>query len=151
MLRQAIRLLFDKEGNPDDMSPAELAQLGIKIRERYGQDYFTQLAIKQPITTDLRVVNGLRRKEEFRAIHDAGGKVILVITDIAVSVDRVLSIRQRKTDLLMTRDEILRHIQDEKNDLDPLTAEADVVIVNNFWSAEEFLANARQQIKTLIG
>ncbi len=98
----------------------------------------------------LIIVNWLRRKEEFDAIHTAGGRVILVISDIEKSVERVLDIRQRASDMVLSREEIWKHIQQEKKDLDCLRRQADLVLWNEFPTKEKFIEYAKRQIMTFL-
>lgn len=150
MLKQEIPKRFPKIIDASWLPPTKLAQLGKKIRRDYGEDYFTQLAMQQLLHDPYKIVNWLRRKEEFDAIHTAGGWVILVISDIAKSVERVLDVRQRASDMSLSRNELWKHIQQEKKDLDFLKNEADVVLWNVFSTKEKFIEYARKQITTFL-
>jgi len=73
-----------------------------------------------------------------------------VISDIAKSVERVMDIRQRASDMTLSRDEIWKHIRKEKKDLDCLREEADLVLWNDFSSKEEFVHYAKAQIRAFM-
>lgn len=150
MLRREIPKIFPKITDASWLSPTKLAQLGKKIRRDYGEDYFTQLAMQEGLYDPLSIVNWLRRKEEFNAIHTAGGWVILVISDTAKSVERVLDIRRRASDMSLSREEIWEHIQQEKKDLDSLKDRADLVLWNEFPTKGKFLEYAKRQITAFI-
>lgn len=97
-----------------------------------------------------KIVNWLRRKEEFDAIHEAGGQVILVISDISRSVRRVVEGRQRASDMVISRDEILAHIKQEKENLEYLRKKADLVLWNEFSTREKFVQYARALIMSFL-
>gem|GEM_PF-3790070 len=62
--------------------------------------------------------------------------MILVISDITRSVQRVLEVRQRASDMSISRDDILAHIRQEKKDLDCLRVRADLILWNEFSTRE---------------
>ncbi|MBP7806096.1 hypothetical protein KA057_00255 [Candidatus Gracilibacteria bacterium] len=151
MLRRAIPLFHHGiQENVADMSPVRLDELGTEIREVHGQDFFTQLAIHENILGTQRVVNGMRRGEEFDAIHQNNGLVVLVISGIQESVRRALEVRQRGIDRNINKTSLRDHIKREKKELDDLSSRADLVLVNNFKTKEEFIDFARGKIINLL-
>lgn len=150
VLKREIPKRFPKITDISSLPPTKLAQLGKIIRKDSGEDYFTQLAIQEIIYEPYKIVNWLRRKEEFDAIHTANGWVILVISDITKSVERILNVRKRTSDMSISRDEILGHIKQEKEVLDNLKTKADLVLWNVFSTKERFVKYAKRQITTFL-
>lgn len=133
MLRRTIPLFYDWiEEDVNDMSPVRLNELGTGIREVHGEDFFTQLAIHEEIAWEKRVINGIRRREEFDAIHRNKGIVVLVVSSVKESLRRALKIRQRWIDKGIDQVSLREHIKREKRELDPLSSKADLVLLNNF-------------------
>jgi len=73
-----------------------------------------------------------------------------VISDIAESVERVMDIRKRASDITLSRDEIWKYIKKEKKDLDCLRSRADLVLWNDFSTKEKFVHYARAQIMAFM-
>lgn len=151
MLRRAIPLFYEwiKE-DISNMSPVRLNELGTGIREVHGPDFFTQLAIHEPILWTQRVINGIRREEEFDAIHQNNGHVILVVSSIKEALRRAMEVRQRWIDKTVNKNSLRQHIIREKRELDPLSFKADLVLINNFKTKEEFIDFARRKIMHLL-
>jgi ribose 1,5-bisphosphokinase PhnN len=151
MLRRAIPVFYDWiQENVDGISPVKLNELGTGIREVHGQDFFTQLAIHEPISWTQRVINGIRREEEFDAIHSNNGRVILVISSTKEALRRAIEVRQRWMDQTVNKSSLRQHIWREKREVDPLSYKADLVLVNDFKTKEEFIDFARWKIINLL-
>lgn len=151
MLRRAIPLFYEWfSSDVDALLPKQLNELGTGIREVHGQDFFTQLAIHEDIPWTQRVINGIRRWEEFDAIHDNNGRVILIISEVEASIDRALTVRQRPIDVESGQESLRQHIVREKEELDWLSEKADLILINNFSTKEDFIVYAREKILDLL-
>lgn len=140
MLRWAIPAFFGTDFSWDvkSLSPVELNEYGGKIREVHGQDIFTMLAIHEDTGNENRVINWVRRAEEFSAIHKYGGRVILIMCDVDTAVKRVIE-RKRLIDQRVDEEAIRAHIIREQDTLHRARNWADAILTNNFWTVDEFI------------
>lgn len=69
--------------------------------------------------------------------------MILVVSSIKEALRRAIEVRQRGIDQAVNKNSFRQHIRREKRELDPLSIKADLVLVNNFKTKEEFIDFAR--------
>lgn len=151
MLRRAIPLFYPEiREDVNLISPIRLNELGTGIRAVHGQDFFAQLVIHEEIEWSRKVINGIRRWEEFDAVHQNDGLVILVASSVKEALRRVIEVRQRSIDKSISRTILEEHIAREKEELDQLSPRADLVLVNNFKTKTRFINFSRWKMQAFF-
>ena len=101
-LSEVLKIFFDEISREDQQ------WLGIKLRERFGNDILAKAMKKKinGIESGLIILNGIRYMDEFDMIKSVGGSIVYVTADSKIRWERLQS-REEKTDDQASYDKFL--------------------------------------------